>query len=748
MMRPARTLLTGLALSTLLASAALASGEPDPGEASPAPAAVAEPVSGNSEAVSATDAAAAPVAETSNSAEQAEDTADPAGPSAASGQQTGSDVTARHDADEAGSSQTADVQPAASGAASEAEPDASIEPATAAASEPEKPVVEQDGSTVSTASTTTADPVAGEAAEEQPEQATAGQEPAAQASDSLAITDPGVDDQAEPEPEQASTPDAPTEPQSPASAEADPTNEAPETAPAAAAAQSGQPEQSSDTASAEQTIEVSQFEPELLRLISEAQDLSDAEREALTEFYKGRGDDFLWVADGTFTPRAEAAMAEIRRADDWGLEASAFELPDAVESSEPADVAAAELKLSLAVLKYAKHARGGRMDPRQLSNYIDREPPLLPPAEVLAGIAAADAADGYLRGLHPQHPQFEKLRQAWLDLRNGKLPAEDAEEDVTSKSRAKRKSRETNSAESKMRKLLYNMEQWRWMPEDLGQFYVWANIPEFTLRVVKDGKTVFTERLVVGKADTQTPIFSDEMETIVFHPFWGVPNSIKVKEILPGLIRGTNVLARNDLRIQYRGRDIDPWSVDWTRTDIRNFHVYQPPGGKNVLGVVKFLFPNKHAVYMHDTPTKNLFSASQRTFSHGCMRVRNPLKFAEVLLAYDKGWSEGRVLSLVRNGPRNNHVNVESKIPVHITYFTAWVDEDGKVRTWPDVYGHEKRIQMGLEGKAHLIAKTKEDLGAVQAEVVGRLAETRPTWSSPSYSSSRQPDWARRAFGH
>ncbi len=692
---------------------------------------MAEPVSGTSEAVSATGAAAAPDAGESNSAEQTA-SAEPAVPSTASEQQTESvDVTAGGEADEAGSSQTADVQPAASDVASEAKP-------------------EQDGSTASTASTEAADPVATEAAEEPPEQATAAQEPAAEVPDSVAITDPGVDDQAEPEPEQASAPDAPAEPQSPTSAEADPTDGAHESAPAAAAQseQPEQPEQPSDTASAEQTTEVSQFEPELLRLISEAQDLSDAEREALTGFYQGRGDDLLWVADGTFTPRAEAAMAEIRRAEDWGLEASAFELPAALQSGEPADVAAAELKLSLAVLKYAKHARGGRMDPRRLSNYIDREPPLLPPSEVLAGIAAADAADGYLRGLHPQHPQFEKLRQAWLNLRDGKLPAEDAEEDVTSKSRAKKKSRETGSAESKMRKLLYNMEQWRWMPEDLGQFHVWANIPEFTLRVVKDGKTVFAERLVVGKADTQTPIFSDEMETIVFHPFWGVPNSIKVKEILPGLVRGTNVLARNDLRIQHRGRDIDPRSVDWRRTDIRNFHVYQPPGGKNVLGVVKFLFPNKHAVYMHDTPTKNLFNASQRTFSHGCMRVRNPLKFAEVLLAYDKGWSESRVVSLVKNGPRNNHVNIESKIPVHMTYFTAWVDDDGTVKTWPDVYGHEKRIQMGLEGKAHLISKAKEDLGAVQAEVVGRLAETQPTWSSPSYSSSRQPDWARRAFGH
>src|SRR5690606_26089288 len=163
-------------------------------------------------------------------------------------------------------------------------------------------------------------------------------------------------------------------------------------------------------------------------------------------------------------------------------------------------------------------------------------------------------------------------------------------------------------------------------------------------------ETIHSERLIVGKPDTQTPIFSDEMETIVFHPFWGLPNSIKVKEILPGLIRGTNVLARNDLRIQYRGRDINPASVDWRRTDIRNFHVYQPPSERNVPAVVKFLFPNKRPVYMHDTPTKHLFNSSRRMFSHGCLRVRAPLKFAELLLSQDKGWDRARVDWLVKRG--------------------------------------------------------------------------------------------------
>lgn len=476
----------------------------------------------------------------------------------------------------------------------------------------------------------------------------------------------------------------------------------------------------------------------LLRQIAAARGPSPQEKAALSAFYESRGENQLWVNGSALNARAKAAIAEIRQADDWGLEASAFDLPAAPRSGDPADVAEAELKLSLAVLKYASHARGGRMDPKDLSNYIDREPPLLAASAVLAGIAGVDRPDLYLRKLHPQHPQFEKLRQAYLALRRGETPA-DASAALAQSAGGKRPAASTQEASA--RKVLHNMEQWRWMPEDLGRLYVWANIPDFTLRVMKDGTAIHVERLIAGKADTQTPIFSDQMETIVFHPFWGVPDSIKVKEILPSLARGGGVLEKNNLRIQYRGRDIDPGSVDWAQVDIRNFHVYQPPGGGNVLGVVKFLFPNKHQVYMHDTPTKNLFNATQRTFSHGCMRVRNPVRLAEVLLAEDKGWESRRVAALVNGGPQNNNVTLDGKIPVHVTYFTASVDDAGKLALYPDVYGHEARIQMGLEGKAHLIVKKKEDLGPVRAEAVSRLAETKPTWSS-----GKTPDWARKFF--
>jgi L,D-transpeptidase YcbB len=529
--------------------------------------------------------------------------------------------------------------------------------------------------------------------------------------------------------------------------------------------------------------------------------LSEEEREqraALAAFYADRKGSPLWVAQTGFTARGAVVLAEIRRAEEWGLKAADFDLPS-LDASDPdrEALSEAEAKLSLAVLEYARQARGGRISEpaQQLSSYLDRAPGLLEPKTVLESIATAPELDAYLRGLHPAHPEFERLRQAYLKARGavgGKplvtipagpnikpgqrhpdvallrarldVAAADAADEthydeklaaavkafqadkglakaggtITSGTRAALNAADTNT----VRKLLANMEQWRWMPADLGDLYVWVNIPEFTLRVVKNGEVIHSERIIAGKTDTQTPVFSDEMQTIVLHPFWGVPESIKVKELWPSLARGGGALQRHGLRLQRNGRDIDPASVDWTRADIRNFHVYQPPGGGNVLGVVKFVFPNKHQVYMHDTPTKNLFGATQRTFSHGCMRVRNPVQLAEVLLAEDKAWAPARVAELVRSGPQNNEIALSRKIPVHVTYFTARVDEAGKAQLFPDVYGHEQRVTLALDGRWSQIVKGRDHLAPVKAEPITRLAE-----SESGFGASPISDLLKAVFG-
>ena len=260
------------------------------------------------------------------------------------------------------------------------------------------------------------------------------------------------------------------------------------------------------------------------------------------------------------------------------------------------------------------------------------------------------------------------------------------------------------SKNAQIERVLVNMERWRWLPSDLGSLYIWNNIPEYLTRVMKDGAKIYEERIVVGKAKTPTPVFSDEMEYAEFHPFWNVPNSIKQNELLPSLMSGNNPLARQGLVAQYKGRTIDPYSVDWQSIDIRRFHIYQPPGRGNALGVIKFMFPNKHDVYMHDTPSKSLFNASVRAFSHGCMRVRNPLKFAEVVMGEGLGWTRSDIDRQLAKGV-NQQVPFKRKIPIHITYFTAYVGESGELAFRNDIYGQDRRLFAALEGTEPLFVE-------------------------------------------
>jgi L,D-transpeptidase YcbB len=505
------------------------------------------------------------------------------------------------------------------------------------------------------------------------------------------------------------------------------------------------------------------------------------DRAALATFYAERIEPPIWVTTAGLTAKARHAMAEIAKADDWGLVASAFELPQLPQGdSAPAALAAAEIKLGLAVLKYARHARGGRIDPAQLSKHLDQKPTLREPKAVLEAMVASDAPGTYLRDLHPKHVQFQRLRQALLKARGGQQvkPVEPPTPDaparlsdgptlklgsvhpdvaivrqrlglplprgaettfdlevqdalrafqgqnniqttgmLTPRTRsalnggAKQPSAAPKPvlAGSETQRLIANMERWRWMPEHLGEMHIWDNIPEFMTRVFKKGQVIHTAKIIVGKPETPTAVFSASMKHLVFHPEWGVPDSIKVKELAPYLSGGgggffffgsdTSVLTRQQLRVVYNGRPVDPSSVNWGSVDIRRFTFLQSAGPHNVLGVVKFMFPNRHDIYMHDTPQRHLFDQSVRTFSHGCIRVHNPGRLAELILAEDKGWPAEQVRGLLAQG-YNNEVQLQRQIPVHVTYFTAVAGEDGQVSYFSDIYGHDNRVLAALGGKA------------------------------------------------
>jgi murein L,D-transpeptidase YcbB/YkuD len=227
--------------------------------------------------------------------------------------------------------------------------------------------------------------------------------------------------------------------------------------------------------------------------------------------------------------------------------------------------------------------------------------------------------------------------------------------------------------------LLANMERWRWLPPELGARHVIVNVPEFRLRLVESGHVAHQTKVIVGRTETPTPIFSDEMETVIVNPSWTVPPSILRKEFLPALAQDPYYAERRGFRVFRRNGQIS---------------VQQPPGERNALGYIKFIFPNQHSVYLHDTPSRNLFGAERRAFSHGCVRVEQPFRLAEELLANDGAWSEKKLRGLVGKGER--HIRLRQTLPVHITYFTTAVDADGTLRTFEDLYGFNRKVKEAL----------------------------------------------------
>jgi len=243
--------------------------------------------------------------------------------------------------------------------------------------------------------------------------------------------------------------------------------------------------------------------------------------------------------------------------------------------------------------------------------------------------------------------------------------------------------------------VIINMERWRWLPRDLGKAYVMVNIPDFTLRVMKDGHLHWSTRVVVGKPNLQTPLLSAQMKYITVNPTWNVPPSIINNEYLPALAQDPTVLDRMGLKL-VNNRD-------------GSVHIYQPPGDGNALGRVRFNFPNRFLVYQHDTPDKNLFAHETRAYSHGCMRVQDPPKYAEVLLNLvrpNEGWTADRIKKMY--GSAEVDIQFPTHIPVNLTYQTAFVDDEGKLQTRRDVYGIDGRMQAAIKSERGMVEMVQE----------------------------------------
>ena len=254
--------------------------------------------------------------------------------------------------------------------------------------------------------------------------------------------------------------------------------------------------------------------------------------------------------------------------------------------------------------------------------------------------------------------------------------------------------------ELRVRQIVANMERWRWMPEKLGDHYIMVNIAGFELRRVRDRVVEERMRVVVGKPYHQTPVFSDQIEYVEINPYWNVPYSIATKEELPKLQKDPSARAAKGFEAMVGNKPVDLRSIDWSQYSRKNFplRIRQRPGDNNALGRVKLMFPNRFSVYMHDTPARTLFGRSARAFSHGCIRLARPIDMTEQVLADVPGWSRQRI-DAVLTSKKNTRVSLRKPLPVHVTYATAWLDEQGEMQFRQDIYSRDLKLMNALFGK-------------------------------------------------
>jgi murein L,D-transpeptidase YcbB/YkuD len=260
------------------------------------------------------------------------------------------------------------------------------------------------------------------------------------------------------------------------------------------------------------------------------------------------------------------------------------------------------------------------------------------------------------------------------------------------------------SAEERSRQIIVNMERWRWLPKDLGNRYILVNIAGFSLDVIENQQPVMDMRIVAGKPYRRTPVFSDKVTYLVMHPYWGVPKSIAVKDILPKVKKDPSFLVRQKFKI-FRGRgsttkEIDTGTIDWQAVTAANLNFWfrQEPGPQNALGRIKFMFPNQFDVYLHDTPSQELFAKARRDFSSGCIRIEKPLELAEYLLKDHPGWPSQKIRAALTGDERvEKTIKLGEPVDIHILYWTVWIGKDDLIHFGPDIYDRDKTLDEALQ---------------------------------------------------
>lgn len=476
-------------------------------------------------------------------------------------------------------------------------------------------------------------------------------------------------------------------------------------------------------------------------------------------FYARRGFAPAWTGTPERLAQGRLVLASLAAADQEGLEPASYEverLGELVDATTPAERVEFDLRLSRALARYAQDVSTGRAGPEHEQDGAIRRASRQPPVLLLETASTTADLAAWLQALPPRSVQYQRLRTA-LALWRARLgesrttvpgtrklePGMSGPDVVALRRRMIEEGRLAPGPEplpdrydgpleaavgrfqqdhglpadgiigertllaintplaERVDQLRINMERRRWLPAELGQRHVFVNLADFTLKVVQDDRTIHRARVVVGQPFTSTPMMSEEISYVVLNPYWYVPRSVMVNEMLPQLRRDPGYLARQDLRLfpaaGFDAGQLDPHAIDWAKVSPASwdFKVRQDPGKKNALGVIKFMFPNADNIYLHDTPSRHMFQRNIRAFSHGCIRVQDPLKLAGILLG-PQGWPEQRLADAVASGQPNKHITLKQKIPIHLAYITAWVDADGTVQFREDIYGRDRLLAQAL----------------------------------------------------
>ena len=480
-----------------------------------------------------------------------------------------------------------------------------------------------------------------------------------------------------------------------------------------------------------------------------------AQSEAVAQFYRDRAYAPIWTAEDA-APRRAALFATLARAGDHALPLRRYDVAALTAllaaAQTEGDRARVEMALTRAFLDYAHDVKSGVLEPKTLDKGIVREILRPDPVALLTAITTEDPRR-VLRDLAPKSPQYAQLMRAkialeaqmvkggWGEAVRAKAlgPAVPGPAVVALRDRLIRMGylgrsatqsydaamaaavlrfqvdhgliadgkafegtiQEINIApEARLKSITVAMERMRWLGDaPLGERHVWVNQPDFTARIVDHGKITFETRAVIGKnvPDQHTPEFSDTMEHMVINPSWGVPRSIIVNEYLPLLQRNPNAVSHLQV-IDGAGRVVPRGAVNFAAYSARSFPfgLRQPPSDGNALGKVKFMFPNPHNIYLHDTPAKNLFSHEVRAYSHGCIRLAEPFNFAYALLAAQSDDPQGEFNSHLKTGQEST-VKLAQPIPVHLVYFTAFPGAKGQMTYRRDIYGRDAMLFQALE---------------------------------------------------